>query len=374
MRDAEVPTYQSTTGVPRRYLIPSLFNQASLESFFVAAVVTLLLTRFYLYLTGFPKVGGNGLHIAHMLWGGLLMVSAIVLLLTYVGGTAARWASIVGGAGFGLFIDELGKFITSDTNYFFKPAAAIIYVVFMLLYFAIYLLLRRQHVSGRTQLHLGLQEFMEAAAHSFDVRLVHRTREYLSNDPSDSQVTSSLIALLDSIPETSSHKPGPIHRLRVRQQRRYEVLLRASWFPYALVGAYSILALAGIVSALLMTFGAIPAQQRHLSSGYPLHVSGALVGSVVSAALIFVGDAVMLRSRLDAYTYFRLAMLVSIFVTTLFEFYSIQFYALIGLAIALFGLIVSDTLIARERQHRLKQTFDPAGSIAGQRSTLAGAK
>jgi hypothetical protein len=302
------------------------------------------------------------------------MVAAIVILLTYVGRTAARSASIAGGAGFGLFIDELGKFITSDTNYFFKPAAAIIYVVFMLLYFAIRLILRRQHLSGRTQLHLGLQEFMEAAAHSFDARLINRTKEYLCRDPSDSQVTSSLIALLDSIPETHSHKPGPIHRLRVRQQRRYEILVRTAWFPYAVVVGYSVLALSGIAAAVLTTLGALPAQERHLGSGFALDDSGAVVGSVISGALIVVGDAAMLRSRLDAYRCFRAAMLVSIFVTTLFEFYGIQFYALIGLSIALIGLIVSDTLIARERQRHLKQTFDPGQSTPApdESPTLAG--
>lgn len=371
MPGSELPS-APTRQVARRRLIPSVFNESSLESFFVAAVVTLLLTRFYLYLTGFPKVGGNGLHIAHMLWGGLLMLSAIVILLTYVGHTAARWASIVGGAGFGLFIDELGKFITSDTNYFFKPAAAIIYVVFMLLYFAIHVLLRRQHLSGRTQLHLGLQEFMEAAAHSFDARLVNRTKEYLCQDSSDSQVTAALIALLDSIPETPPQKPGPIHRLRVRQQRRYEMFLRTTWFPYVVVAAYSGIALAGVSGALLTTFGALPAQEGHLASGSIFDDSGVLVGSVITAALILVGDAVMLRSRLDAYRCFRLAMLVSIFVTTLFEFYDIQFYALIGLSISLIGLIVSDALIAREKQHHLKQTFDPAKSrVVGETPTLA---
>ena len=39
----------------------------------------------------------------------------------------------MGGLGFGLFIDKLAKFITSDNNYFFRPAIALIYAIFVLL-------------------------------------------------------------------------------------------------------------------------------------------------------------------------------------------------------------------------------------------------
>src|SRR5438477_4383867 len=42
---------------------------AYLQDFLVATVVTILLTRLFLGLTGFPRLGGGGLHVAHLLWG-----------------------------------------------------------------------------------------------------------------------------------------------------------------------------------------------------------------------------------------------------------------------------------------------------------------
>jgi len=95
-----------------------------------AASVTL--TRLFLTLTGFPQLGNQEIHIAHVLWGGLLLFAAALAPLIF----ANRWAysagAILAGVGIGLFIDEVGKFITQTNDYFYPPAAPIIYAFFLL--------------------------------------------------------------------------------------------------------------------------------------------------------------------------------------------------------------------------------------------------
>lgn len=72
---------------------------ALLESLMVYAIAAILVIRVILGATGYPQIGGGGLHIAHMLWGGLLMLVAIVVLVAFLGKSVVRVAAIIGGLG-----------------------------------------------------------------------------------------------------------------------------------------------------------------------------------------------------------------------------------------------------------------------------------
>lgn len=100
------------------------------EMYFISATVTVIGIRLFLYYTGYPKLGGGGLHIAHLLWGGLFMFVSQNMSFFFIGRRVKRFCALLGGVGFGFFIDEIGKFLTDDNDYFFQPTTTILYIIF----------------------------------------------------------------------------------------------------------------------------------------------------------------------------------------------------------------------------------------------------
>jgi len=109
----------------------------------VSFAVAVVGTRWYLGATGYPQIGGGELHVAHMLWGGALLLVAAILPLVLASERALTVAAVLAGAGTGLFIDEVGKFITASNDYFYPLAAPLIYGLLLVLVL-LFLLVRRR--------------------------------------------------------------------------------------------------------------------------------------------------------------------------------------------------------------------------------------
>ena len=105
-----------------------------LDTFVLAGVVTIFLTRAFLAVTGYPQIGRDSLHIAHVLYGGAILVASFLFLLLSDKPNKLIVA-LIGGIGFGLFIDEIGKFVTKDNDYFFQPAIGIMYISFLAIWY-----------------------------------------------------------------------------------------------------------------------------------------------------------------------------------------------------------------------------------------------
>jgi hypothetical protein len=144
------------------------------EQYLVIALLSfatsVILIRLFLELTGYPQVGNSELHIAHVLWGGLLLFVASLLPLVFANRWVYKVGALLAGVGVGLFIDEVGKFITQSNNYFYPAAAPIIYA-FFLLTVLVYLQVRRPRArDARAELYRALDKFEEVLDHDLDAQ------------------------------------------------------------------------------------------------------------------------------------------------------------------------------------------------------------
>lgn len=118
----------------------------------LASTLTIIVTRNFLLLTGYFSLGTGNLHIAHVLYGGLFLFVGATMLLMSKGESIRVLSSYIIGIGWGLFIDEIGKFITRDNDYLFKPAFPIIYIILLLTCVLLWYLRRQKRISVKTRL------------------------------------------------------------------------------------------------------------------------------------------------------------------------------------------------------------------------------
>jgi hypothetical protein len=143
-------TYAAPT--PNPFIIVSDRSSQLMMIILVSSALTVALTRLFLVLTGYPQIGNSTFHLAHALWGGLALFLAGTTVLALQNRGAALVGALLTGIGFGLFVDEVGKFITQRNDYFFPLAAPIIYASLLLILLLSELARRHQLRSPRAHL------------------------------------------------------------------------------------------------------------------------------------------------------------------------------------------------------------------------------
>ena len=328
------------------------------DTFLVSAVATILVIRLQLWLTNYPQLGGGKLHIAHLLWGGFGMLIALILLLSYVGRSLRVPAAVLGGIGFGFFIDELGKFVTSDNDYFYKPAAAIIYIVFVLIFLGTRAMRRRRGFTAREYLVNAMDLATDAARHDFDVREKHRALAMIDQcDPSDPLVEPlrKILQHLDALP---AREPRRVTRWALAARDWYFQQVRRPWFGKAIAWVFGVWAAASIVTLMSVVFSD---ETGHLS----FVNLASLASPFVAAVLVGVGLVRLAeRDRLAAYQWFDRALLVQLFITQVFEFVASQFSAVFGLAVNVLLLVTVRYMIRGERHLERETVAAPAAEPA----------
>jgi len=330
----------------------------NLELFLVSAASSLLLLRFILKVAGYPQVGSGSLHIAHMLYGGLLMLVSITLVISFLGARVLRLAALVGGIGFGIFIDELGKFITKDNNYFFRPTIGIIYAIFIALYLLFNFLSRTQRLSNREYQLNALNQFEEAVLHDMDSLEKARIRHLLAKADQASFITQELQILLERVEVVPSDAPNKFYRLLDYLNQHYQRFWKrrgSNRLVSALFIVQAGLFLVTVFASVINNFDDLkPLFQGNDSYASELIV-GQLITSLVAGGFALTGAIKLTRSRTAGFEWFRRATLVNLLLTEFFIFSRIQFGAIPGFVANLALLITLRYAIYQEQRLRVKR-------------------
>lgn len=343
------------------------------ELMMVSAVSTVLGIRLALHLTGYPSVGGNVVHVAHVLWGGLLMLAALMVSLSFLDRPALRVAAVLGGIGFGAFVDEIGKFVTRSNDYFYEPAVALMYVVFVVVFLTAHTIHRRRATLPVEHLLNALRDVEELARGDLDARERERALEHLAQSDSRHPLVEPLRATLEKTEPAPWSGPPAWRRWRARLREGYRQLAEAPGFDAALIAFFVGQLLLKLAYGAMLIFvvglgwrqildvrfvGTVAERMLDLSW---LEI-GQLAASGLAGWFVLLGVLRIRFSRADALRMFERAIVTSILLVQVFSFYSEQFAALLELV---FNLSILALLRAAVRVEEAREAEPGAALVRG---------
>lgn len=329
-------------------VVRNIDSEYLLENFLVAAVSSIFAIRFFLKITDYPLIGGGNFHIAHMLWGGVFMMIAIVILIAFFSRSAANIAAVIGGIGFGTFIDELGKFITSDNNYFYQPTVALLYVIFILLYLAFRAIDKHRVYSKKEYLINSIEMLKEAVLNDMDEEEKERALTFLSKSDQRTAVVKALKELLEKSEPSQEESPHPLLQFKQHTRNVYYWAVKKKWFAQSVISFFVLQSLVSLFNNIIV-FTDLP--QLSITQW------GRVVSTLISSFFVLIGILYFYKNRLYSYRLFKRSVLVSIFLTQFFLFYKDQFLALFGLSINLITLLTLDYIINQEQRKDLEKNY-----------------
>lgn len=320
----------------------------------VAFALTVVVLRGALRLTGYPQIGNDAVHIAHVLWGGLALFAGALLLLVF----ANRWALGVGavlcGGGVGLFIDEVGKFITQSNDYFNPAAAPIIYALFLATVM-IYLRVRRPPARDvRGEMYRALEQMTGVLDHEMsrhDLNALERRLLSLRSSDDNGAVCRLAAAMLAFIeaerPRIVEPQPGRMQRfvtqLRMWGRRIFTRPRLRAFLVFGLLafGLWAILDMALLAFlAVAPSSGATECLRSLISPGELAALGDRIWFSIravleggIGIALIAGGTMVGLRREWRGLSVSVAGLIVALTVVDLLVFYQDQLKALIEIAL-----------------------------------------
>ncbi|WP_422747830.1 hypothetical protein ACN27E_07340 [Mycobacterium sp. WMMD1722] len=343
-------------------------GSANAEAFVLIAIATILITRLYLELTGYPQIGGGTLHIAHALWGGALMMFALLIGWLTLGAGTRTLAVLLGGIGFGLFLDEVGKFVTKDNDYFYGPSAEIMYILVVAILVGARIVRDIRPLTARECLASATAIAADGVARG----LADHRREVglaLLSQADSGGASGDEVAHVRSLLLTADHAPDRLYRLQRWAPRLIPGFFRSPrWVP--VVGWLLVLsAVGGLVFGVLgIALGGYyyedDAVVLELDGPTPASVMLLVVAATTAAIAV---PAMIARRRTDRVwplRWLRNAALISTFLNAFVDFATDGFGALVGVSIGLFTLAILNHQISVAVLHDVREELTaPADSV-----------
>ncbi|MFA4827427.1 MAG: hypothetical protein WC596_04240 [Candidatus Shapirobacteria bacterium] len=310
-------------------------------------VASLLLSRLFLELTGYPKIGRGIWHVSHALFGGMIMTAGMIWDMVFWGNRSKKIAAGIFGFGLGWFIDEIGKLLTMDYNYFFRPAIIFIYIFFVLFFI----------------LYRYLEKIQPKTTKELLYNAIDRLEEVVVDDLEKSErkeLISDLKIVMKRGGEQEKRLAGDLYKLVVRSkyiddknnlnEKIWQTL--KSWgyaiFSKKITLSILIMVAVGYVvvgladTAILWTrfkqnelwdfwlYGKDLLTRTDISM-FSLKAIADLLTSIMFGVGIFW---VLRKRRKRGINFFQYGLLVNIFLASVFRFYFEQFSGIFGLALS----------------------------------------
>ena len=294
------------------------------ELMLACAVISILVTRSYLALTGYPQVGGATLHIAHMLWGGLLMIIGALILFQAADRVWKPSVAIIFGVGLGLFIDEVGKFVTRDNDYFFQPAVAIIYVTFLLIFFSTRFIAQIDKRPPEEYLYFATDVLARSWLGPVSKTEQQAALQAIKDHGNNAKNVVALRTALENL-DTSHDDDGELWKLWDALWYRCKTILAGKAFQRMM---FILIILHAISYAIIIPFIGDLSFPDSFADWLNLLWQAAV------GVFLFTGIIFWIRNkRVTSLTFFYYATLTSLLIGQIFIFASSQFYGLIELTI-----------------------------------------
>ena len=307
------------------------------------------LTRLILDLTGYPQLGNGTLHIAHVLYGGTILYASSLLPLLYANRWAYTWGAILSGVGVGLFIDEVGKFITQSNDYFFPAAAPIIYSVFLLTVLLYVRIKKEPEPDIRGEMYTVLEILQEVLDHSIEPAEHDELKQRLDSIilKTENQNYKRLAVELEDFVDSDALNPieeeaNFFDRIIDVWGKLEEKYLTETRFRVILIGAFALLGLPNFMRFMGFAMVAFNPVQRiafleNIVASFPVASNNIVVWAMMlvvldgfAGAFLSFGSILLLIERRNWSTQFAsVSLIMSLVAINLVLFYVEQFQTII---------------------------------------------